>query len=76
MTNKLKKKAYVRCRGGSPLKEGIDRSSLPSDCNAIKELYPEGIDQKMMGPTIGRVKGEFERVDGKLLSECVRSIIK
>jgi hypothetical protein len=42
----------------------------------LKELYPEGIDQKMMGPTIGRMKKEFERVDGKLLSECVRSIIK
>ena len=42
----------------------------------LKELYPEGIDQKMMGPTIGRMKKEFERVDGKLLSECVRSIIR
>lgn len=42
----------------------------------LKELYPDGIDQKMMGPTIGRMKKEFERVDGKLLSECVRSIIK
>jgi hypothetical protein len=42
----------------------------------LKELYPEGIDQKMMGPTIGRMKKEFERVDGRLLSECVRSIIR
>ena len=42
----------------------------------LKELYPEGIDQKMMGPTIGKVKREFERVNGKLLSECVRSIIR
>ena len=42
----------------------------------LKELYPEGIDQKMMGPTIGRMKKEFERVDGRLLSECVRSIIQ
>ena len=42
----------------------------------LQELYPDGIDQKMMGPTIGRMKKEFERVDGKLLSECVRSIIK
>ena len=43
MAKRIKKKAYVRCRGGSPLKEGIDRSSLPADCNAIKELYPDGI---------------------------------
>lgn len=42
----------------------------------LKELYPDGIDQKMMGPTIGRMKKEFERVDGKLLSECVKSWIK
>jgi len=42
----------------------------------LQELYPEGIEQKMMGPTIGRMKKEFERVDGKLLSECIRSIIK
>ncbi len=42
----------------------------------LKELYPEGIDQKMMGPTIGRMKKEFERVDGRLLSECVKSWIK
>ena len=42
----------------------------------LQELYPDGIDQKMMGPTIGRMKKEFERVDGKLLSECVKSWIK
>jgi len=42
----------------------------------LQELYPDGIDQKMMGPTIGRMKKEFERVDGKLLSECVRSMVK
>jgi hypothetical protein len=42
----------------------------------LQELYPNGIDQKMMGPTIGRMKKEFERVDGKLLSECVKSWIK
>ena len=42
----------------------------------LQELYPDGIDQKMMGPTIGRMKKEFERVDGKLLSECVKSIVK
>ena len=43
MAKRIKKKAYVRCRGGSPLREGIDRSSLPTDCNAIKGMYPDGI---------------------------------
>lgn len=42
----------------------------------LEELYPDGIEQKMMGPTIGKMKSMFERVDGKLLSECVRSIIR
>lgn len=42
----------------------------------LKEFYPDGIEQKMMGPTIGKMKKEFERVDGKLLSECVKSWIK
>jgi uncharacterized protein YqeY len=42
----------------------------------LKELYPEGIEAKIMGPTIGKLKKEFGRVDGKVLSECVRSIIR
>jgi hypothetical protein len=42
----------------------------------LQEFYPDGIEAKMMGPTIGRMKKEFERVDGKLLSECVKSWIK
>lgn len=43
MANRIKKIAYVRCRGGSPLNEGIDTAALPADCRAIKEMYPEGI---------------------------------
>jgi ferredoxin len=43
MAKKVKKLAYVRCRGGSPLREGIDRAALPADCAAIRERYPEGI---------------------------------
>ena len=42
----------------------------------LQELYPDGIETKMMGPTIGRMKKVFERVDGKLLSECVKSMVK
>ena len=41
----------------------------------LSENYPEGITQKEMGPTIGKTVKAFERVDGKLVSECVRSII-
>lgn len=42
----------------------------------LKELYPEGIDQKMMGPIIGKLKKEFGRVDGKTLADCVKNWIK
>ena len=43
MAARIKKIAYIRCRGGSPLKEGIDRLALPADCAAIREQYPDGI---------------------------------
>ena len=43
MARKIREIAYVRCRGGSPLREGIDRAALPADCQAIREMYPEGI---------------------------------
>lgn len=41
----------------------------------LNENYPNGITQKEMGPTIGKVKNTFDRVDGKLVAECVRNII-
>ena len=49
MAKRLKKSAYVRCRGGSPVNEGTDRASLPRDCAAIKELYPDGISRCRYG---------------------------
>ena len=42
----------------------------------LNENYPNGITQKEMGPTIGKIKNAFERVDGKMVSECVKNIIK
>ena len=42
----------------------------------LRELYPGGIEAKMMGPTIGKLKKELGRVDGKVLAECVKSWIK
>ena len=49
MTGKIHKNAYVRCRGGSPVLEGIDRNALPRDCRAIAELYPDGISRCRYG---------------------------
>ena len=43
MAKRIRKTAYVRCRGGSPVPDGIDRASLPRDCKAILGLYPDGI---------------------------------
>ena len=42
----------------------------------LNETYPDGISQKEMGLTIKNAKEKFSRVDGKMLSECVRKIIK
>jgi hypothetical protein len=41
----------------------------------LTENYPTGITQREIGPTIGKTVKAFERVDGKLVSECVRSIV-
>ena len=49
MAKKITKNAYVRCRGGSPVLEGIDRESLPRDCAAILEIHPEGISKCRYG---------------------------
>ena len=49
MAKRIRKTSYVRCRGGSPLLEGIDRMSLPRDCSAILELYPDGISKCRYG---------------------------
>ncbi len=41
----------------------------------LNEHYPSGVEQKLMGKVIGEVKKAFERADGKLIAECVKSII-
>lgn len=42
----------------------------------LVETYPDGISQKEMGVVIKNTKEKFNRVDGKMLSECVKKIIK
>ena len=49
MAKRIRKTSYVRCRGGSTLLEGIDRVSLPRDCSAILNLYPDGISKCRYG---------------------------
>ena len=58
------------------LSEWLPREATREDVMKwLSENYPDGITQKEMGPTIGKTIKAFERVDGKLVSECVRSII-
>ena len=49
MSKRIRKISYVRCRGGSPLLDGIDRASLPRDCGAILQLFPDGISKCRYG---------------------------
>lgn len=39
----------------------------------LNEYYPNGVEQKSMGKVIGEVKKAFDRADGKLIAECVKS---
>jgi len=41
----------------------------------LNEYYPNGVEQRSMGKVIGEVKKAFERADGKLIAECVKSKI-
>lgn len=42
----------------------------------ISDNYPDGIEQKLFGTVMKQVKTEFKRVDGKLVSEIVKTFIK
>jgi uncharacterized protein YqeY len=42
----------------------------------LNEYYPNGIEKKSMGIVIKEVKNALLGADGKLVSECVKSIIK
>ena len=42
----------------------------------LKQYYSNGVEQKSMGLVIKEVKGAFDRVDGKIVAECVKNIIK
>ena len=39
----------------------------------LNEHYPSGIDRKLMGKVIGEVKSAFDRVDGKVVADCVKT---
>ena len=39
----------------------------------LNEYYPTGVEKKFMGKVIGEVKSAFDRVNGSLVAECVKS---
>ena len=41
----------------------------------LNEYYPSGIERKSMGLVIKEVKSAFERVDGKMVAQCVNTKI-
>ena len=52
---------------------------LPTETDIMEylnEYYPNGIEKKSMGLVIKEVKEALLGADGKLVSECVKSIIK
>jgi hypothetical protein len=58
------------------LEQFLPKEATKEDIMAwLNENYPNGITQKEMGPTIGKIKGAFARADGKMVAECVRNII-
>ena len=53
--------------------------ALPTERDIVEylnEYYPNGIEKKSMGLVIKEVKEALLGADGKLVSECVKSIIK
>ena len=41
----------------------------------LNDHYPNGVEKKLMGKVMGEVKSAFDRVNGKLASECIRKIL-
>lgn len=39
----------------------------------LDDHYPSGVDRKLMGKVIGEVKSAFDRVDGKVVADCVKT---
>ena len=68
----LRKEAFELC----VLEQFLPKEATKEDImNYLNEHYPNGIEQKSMGKVIGEVKKAFERADGKLIAECVKSKI-
>ena len=55
------------------LESFLPKEATKEDVEAwLKANYPNGLDMKQMGPTIGKVKAAFGRADGRMISEVVK----
>ena len=68
----LRKESFELCI----LEKFLPKEATQEDIEKwLNKNYPDGIDMKLMGPTIGKVKKAFERVDGKMVAEVVKKFI-
>ena len=69
----LRKEAFELC----VLEQFLPKEATKEDImEYLNEYYPNGIEKKSMGLVIKEVKEALLGADGKLVSECVKSIIK
>ena len=75
----FKKRNDIESLTKEELELNILNSWLPKEATKediieyLNEHYPSGIDRKLMGKVIGEVKSTFDRVDGKVVADCVKT---
>ena len=75
----FKKRNDIESLAKEELELNILNSWLPKEATKediieyLNEHYPSGIDRKLMGKVIGEVKSAFDRVDGKVVADCVKT---
>lgn len=75
----FKKRNDIESLTKEELELNILNSWLPKEATKediieyLNEHYPSGIDRKLMGKVIGEVKSAFDRVDGKVVANCVKT---
>ena len=58
------------------LSEFLPKEASESDIiEYLNEYYPNGVEKKYMGKVINEVKSAFERVNGKMVAQCVNAKI-
>ena len=75
----FKKRNDIESLAKEELELNILNSWLPKEATKediieyLNKHYPSGIDRKLMGKVIGEVKSAFDRVDGKVVANCVKT---